>query len=45
MENKNLNATVTNNSNNVAVAEAANGVNEAANSQVVKTFALTVKRV
>ena len=45
MENKNLNATVANNSNNVAVAEAANGVNEAANSQVVKTFALTVKRV
>ena len=46
MENNNLNATVANNSNNVAVAEAANGVNnEAANSQVVKTFALTVKRV
>ena len=45
MENKNLNATVANNSNNVAVAETANGVNEAANSQVVKTFALTVKRV
>ena len=46
MENKNLNATVANNSNNVAVAEAANGANnEAANSQVVKTFALTVKRV
>ena len=45
MENKNLNATVANNSNNVAVAEAANGANEAVNSQVVKTFALTVKRV
>ena len=45
MENKNLNATVANNSNNVAVYEAANGANEAANSQVVKTFALTVKRV
>lgn len=45
MENKNLNATVANNSNAVAAAEAANGVNEAANSQVVKTFALTVKRV
>lgn len=45
MENKNLNATVANNSNNVAVVEAANGANEAANSQVVKTFALTVKRV
>ena len=41
MENKNLNATVVNNSNNVAVVEPANGVNEAANSQVVKTFALT----
>ena len=45
MENKNLNATVANNSNNVAAAEVANGVNEVANSQVVKTFALTVKRV
>ncbi len=45
MENKNLNATVANNSNNVAVVEAANGSNEAATSQVVKTFALTVKRV
>ncbi len=45
MENKNLNATVANNSNNVAVVEAANGANEAATSQVVKTFALTVKRV
>ena len=45
MENKNLNATVANNSNNVAVVEAANGANETANSQVVKTFALTVKRV
>jgi hypothetical protein len=45
MENKNLNATVANNSNNVAgngaVAEAANG----AANQTVKTFALTVKRV
>lgn len=48
-----VNATVANNSNNVAVAEAANDANEAANgannetanSQVVKTFALTVKRV
>ena len=40
-----VNATVANNSNNVAAAEAANGVNEAATSQVVKTFALTVKRV
>ena len=46
MENKNLNATVANNSNNVAVSETVNGANnEAANSQVVKTFALTVKRV
>ena len=45
MENKMVNATVANNSNNVAAAEAANGVNEAATSQVVKTFALTVKRV
>lgn len=45
MENKNLNATVANNSNNVAVVEAANGNNEAANSPIVKTFALTVKRV
>ena len=45
MENKNLNATVANNSNNVAVAEAANGNVETATSQVVKTFALTVKRV
>lgn len=45
MENKNLNATVANNSNNVAAAEAANGINETATSQVVKTFALTVKRV
>lgn len=45
MENKNLNATVANNSNNIAVAEAANGNVETANSQVVKTFALTVKRV
>ena len=42
MENKIVNATVANNSNNVA----SNGANnEAANSQVVKTFALTVKRV
>ena len=46
MENKNLNATVANNSNNMAVVEAANGANnEAANASVVKTFALTVKRV
>ena len=45
MENKIVNATVANNSNNVAAVEAANGVNEVANSQVVKTFALTVKRV
>ena len=45
MENKMVNAAVANNSNNVAAAEAANGVNEAATSQVVKTFALTVKRV
>ena len=45
MENKNLNATVANNSNavagNGAVVEAANG----AANQTVKTFALTVKRV
>lgn len=41
MENKNLNAIVVNNSNNVA----SNGANKAANSQVVKTFAVTVKRV
>ena len=45
MENKNLNATVANNSNNIAVAEAANGNVETANSPIVKTFALTVKRV
>ena len=45
MENKMVNASVANNSNNMAVAEATNGTNEAANSQVVKTFALTVKRV
>ena len=46
MENKMVNATVANNSNNMAVAEATNGANnEVANSQVVKTFALTVKRV
>ena len=46
MENKIVNATVANNSNNVAVAEAANGANnEAANASIVKTFALTVKRV
>lgn len=46
MENKNLNATVANNSNNVAVAEATNGANnETTTSQVVKTFTLTVKRV
>ena len=45
MENKNLNATVANNSNNVVANGANEAVNEAANSQVVKTFALTVKRV
>lgn len=45
MENKNLNATVANNSNNVASNGTNEAVNEAANSQVVKTFALTVKRV
>ena len=45
MENKNLNATVANNSNNIASNGANEAVNEAANSQVVKTFALTVKRV
>ena len=45
MENKNLNAAVANNSNNVASNGANEAVNEAANSQVVKTFALTVKRV
>ena len=46
MENKMVNTTVANNSNNVAAAEAANGANnEAANASVVKTFALTVKRV
>ena len=46
MENKMVNATVANNSNNVAAAEAANGANnEAVNASVVKTFALTVKRV
>ena len=45
MENKMVNATVANNSNNMAVAEVANGANEAANASVVKTFALTVKRV
>lgn len=46
MENKNLNATVANNSNNVAVVDAVNVTNnEAANASVVKTFALTVKRV
>lgn len=44
MENKNLNAIVANNSNNV-VTNGANGANEAANASVVKTFALTVKRV
>ena len=41
MENKMVNATVVNNSNNVAVSEAANSVA----NQTVKTFALTVKRV
>ena len=45
MENKNLNATVANNSNNVVANGANEDVNEAATSQVVKTFALTVKRV
>lgn len=46
MENKMVNVTSVNNSNAVAAAEAANGANnEAATSQVVKTFALTVKRV
>lgn len=46
MENKIVNATVANNSNNMAVAEAANGTNnETANISVVKTFALTVKKV
>ena len=45
MENKMVNATVANNSNNNSSSETANGANEAANSQVVKTFALTVKRV
>lgn len=45
MENKNLNATVANNSNNVVANGANEAVNETANSQVVKTFALTVKRV
>ena len=45
MENKNLNATVANNSNNVASNGANEAVNKAATSQVVKTFALTVKRV
>ena len=45
MENKMVNATVANNSNNNSASETANGANEAANSQVVKTFALTVKRV
>lgn len=45
MENKIVNATVANNSNAVVAAEAANGNVETANSQVVKTFALTVKRV
>ena len=45
MENKMVNATVANNSNNVASNGANEAVNETANSQVVKTFALTVKRV
>ena len=41
-----VNATIANNSNNIAVAEAANGANnEVANASIVKTFALTVKRV
>ena len=45
MENKMVNAAVANNSNNVAANGANEAVNEAATSQVVKTFALTVKRV
>ena len=45
MENNVINATVANNSNNNGASEAANGNVETANSQVVKTFALTVKRV
>ena len=46
MENKMVNATVANNSNNNSASEAANGANnEVANVSVVKTFALTVKRV
>lgn len=46
MENKMVNATVANNSNNNSASEAANGTNtEVANASVVKTFALTVKRV
>lgn len=45
MENKMVNATVANNSNNVVANGANEAVNEAATSQVVKTFALTVKRV
>lgn len=40
-----VNATVANNSNNVVANGANEAVNEAATSQVVKTFALTVKRV
>ena len=45
MENKVNVAASVNNSNAAAVIEAANGNAETANSQVVKTFALTVKRV
>lgn len=45
MENKVNVAASVNNSNAAAVVEAANGANKAVNSQVVKTFALTVKRV
>ena len=46
MKNKMVKAASVNNSNAVAAAEAANGANnEAVASQVVKTFALTVKRV
>lgn len=45
MENKMVNDASVNNSNAVAAAEAANGNVETATSQVVKTFALTVKRV
>ena len=46
MENKMVNATVANNSNNNSASEVANGANtEVANASVVKTFSLTVKRV